>query len=295
MSEVITLEDDILILEVVKRLQERKKTLDELNRSYLEMELLNEKLLESEVNKSRFLGIIRNEFNNPLFGIIPILDTLYNDELDKDKKDLIESAYREILILHLQLDNIIAASEIESGSLHREKSEFDFKALMIDIISILKNIHFEKEMNLETNIDINIPLYSDREKIYTVMANLLSNAYEFSKEKTLIKMDAFIDKDENLVLKVSNYSNKIKNEDKIFDSFYQENNDFNRTHRGLGIGLAITKSFLEFLGGDVHIKYDNHINTFTCTIPNILDNSDDIFDEGFMFDDFNDFDEEVKF
>ena len=115
------------------------------------------------------------------------------------------------------------------------------------------------------------------------------NAYEFSKKESVIHVDVFEDEG-NLVMSIRNVHNENENLDeikKIFNSFYQAHQGYNRLHQGLGLGLSITKSFVDFLGGKIYITKDNDANVFIASLPMVSENEDLSFGEeldSFIFD-----------
>ncbi|MDO8455014.1 MAG: ATP-binding protein, partial [Sulfurimonas sp.] len=102
-----------------------------------------------------------------------------------------------------------------------------------------------------------------------------------------ISIDIFED-DKMLYMIIHNTGIDIKDKKSIFDPFYQQRMGFTRIHQGLGLGLSVTKTYIEFLGGSIFITRDNDANVFIAQLPIHHSNEEMSFGEeldGFTFDD----------
>ena len=279
--------DEKIITLVTNRLRERKKKTKELEFMFSEVEVMNKKLLQSEESKSHFLSLIRNEFNNPLFGIVPIIENLLGkyqkNKADAEDIESLQMIYTEIGRTNFQLSNIISAAEIENEVLERNITEFDLGALVNDVLKALGYIY--SGHNIIFNLDSNVSVLSnDRDKIYVVINNILDNAYKFSGDNNQINMQIFIENDFLHIITI-NHGPKIDKE-KITESFYEDEvNIASREKRGLGLGTSIIQTYVEFLGGNIQIERENENNRIEIKLPVYNNSSDDIF--GDELDDFD--------
>ena len=242
------LSDNDIIDLISKRFKERNQKISELEFMFQKMEEMNEKLIKSEQNKSRFLAIIRNEFNNPLFGML----TIIKDKVLKYEDDEIDVVYHDMLKLNFQLNNIMAAAEIENDVLEKNISEFELKPLFNDIIETFSNLYKDKNHKISLNIDSDLQtIFHDREKLFFVLNNVLDNAYKFSPESSNI--DLIVTRDEKkIIFTCENPGNEI-NERNVLESFHDNDENFVAEKRGLGLGFNILKAYVDFLNGDFQL------------------------------------------
>ena len=283
--------DDFVISLISNKLRERVQKIKEYEIVFQELKVMNKKLIKSEENKSRFLSLIRNEFNNPLFAVIPLLKDLYNTKKD----ETIKIIYIEMLKLNLQLGNIVSASEIENGVLEKNLTLFDFSALIKDVQDSIEMIYSEKNITLQIDLAEEVKeIVNDRDKVNQVLYNLIDNAFNYSKNDSKVLLKIFM-KDNLLNLSIEN-EGEVIGKISVFDSF-EEENIYSSEKKGLGLGLTIVKTYTEFLTGSLDISRDSikGFNTVKVIVPFYENLEDDIFggelddfsfdDSGFDFDD----------
>ncbi len=230
---------------------------------------LNAKLLESENSKTRFLSLIRNEFDNPLVGMVTLLRQLTSPDvqtLDDDFKETLHLVYMDALKLNFQLSNIMSVASVETGVLEHNLSLFNIASMLTDIDNSLQHIFENKALKVTKNIQCKEEVFNDRDKIYTILSNLFANAYEYCAPTTKIEINIFEDAGK-LFISVLNHGEKIKDVDAIFDAFYQQKQGYGRRHQGLGVGLSVVGAFVDFLGGEIFVTRDGDTNVFVVSIP----------------------------
>jgi signal transduction histidine kinase len=275
--------DDIL----QTHLQTESK-MDELKNVFQTLEMMNKKLIESERSKSHFLALVRNEFNNPLIGMGSLLKHLYHSLKSKGGEDfeLFHLAYMDLLKLNFQLSNIVSAAEVETSIMEKNITFFNISAMLEDIDNALLFLLYNRAVKITKNVKCSVSIHNDRDKIYAILLNLLANAYEYTLIGSEISIEIFED-DKMLYIVIRNVGTDIKDKKSIFDPFYQQQMGFTRVHKGLGLGLSVTKAYIDFLGGKIFITRDNDANVFIAQLP-IYNNDEQIsFGEeldGLMFD-----------
>lgn len=283
-----------LLDEIGRRFLERESTIDEMRSMMVKMEELNHSLLKAQQNQSYFMSNIKNEFNNPIFSIISLSKALLKAH-DEEKVHTIGTAlHEESLLLNFQIKNIITGAEIESGTLDVEAANVDFKDVLEQVKEELTYPIANKSVTLKSNISFENDLYLDREKVYLILINLVSNSIEFSPSDSVVEIDILEEVDDCKII-VKDYGEGIPEEEKekVFQSFYQAHSGMNRAHRGQGLGLSVVKDIVSILQGE--IKLESKIGQYTMievTIPR-LDAEDAIFaDDDFLFEDFGDDEQE---
>lgn len=277
-----------LVEEIGRRFFERETTIAEMNVMMEQMERMNKKLLVAEENKSKFMSIIKNEFNNPLGSMISLSKTLLLRSEEKEVQFIGSTIHEEALLLNFQIHNIIIATEIESGTLDREVSQVDVAAVLERVEESLTYPMKNKSAQIRTQIDMNSVFGVDSDKLYLILVNLVSNAIEFSAMDAVVEVK-ISEEEDHFVLLVRDYGEGIEEEEKqnVYERFYQAHSGMNRAHRGQGLGLSVVKELVVFLGGE--IEFESTIGVSTCfkiVLPK-LSLEESFFDDDCMFCDFD--------
>jgi len=267
--------DDELLKEINIRFEDYKKSLKDLEILNKELILVNQKLEESEKLKSHFISNIRNEIINPFSSIIGLSKQLMNSETH-DKQKVLQFAsmiFNEAFELDFQLKNIFAAASIEAGDLIPQIVEIDVPSFFNNAIKYIEQRAMTK--NLKINLDFHTAtatsiFKTDAEKLNIIIMNLLANAIDFSDEKSediVVKINL---NTESLMFSVKDNGKGIPIDklDAIFDRFKRLNMNIHTSNKGYGLGLSITKSFVEILGGHINVESElGKGSTFNIFIP----------------------------
>ncbi len=280
MKSLDEIDSKSLIVEIEKRLNERESMLFDMNIMMKKMEEMNKKLLKAEENKSKFMSIIKNEFNNPLASMLSLSNTLLTTSKDEKVMFIGQTIQEEAFLLNFQINNIITAAEIESGTLELQPVTVNFRDIFLQIKQELSYPIKNKQAKINLNILSEDDFSYDREKVYLILVNLLSNAIEFSSLNSTIEVNILEEvNDFKIIVKDHGEGIEESEKDKIFQRFYQAHSGMNRSHRGQGLGLSVIKDLIDFMKGD--IKFDSKLGEYTIfeiTIPK-LSKYDTIFDD----------------
>lgn len=122
-----------LLDEIKKRFDDRDAIINDSKIMLRKLEEMNRKLTHAEENRSKFMSIIKNEFNNPLFSMISLSKSLLKSSDDGKIQMIGNSLYEESLMLNFQIKNIINAAEIESGTMDLQLSKTNFTDVILQI------------------------------------------------------------------------------------------------------------------------------------------------------------------
>ncbi|WP_340820450.1 PAS domain-containing sensor histidine kinase [Methanolobus sp. WCC4] len=233
------------------------------------------KLLSENVNrtKKQFLSNVSHELRTPLNLIMGYSDLLYEDYLgqtnDEQKKylDVIKKSGNRLLLL---INSMIELSAAEEGKLELNIKEVSAPAIVKDIknstLPMAKKKHIKLDFELENDITV---IHIDKNKLKTILYNLINNAIKFTPEMGEIKVTISREKD---MLKFSVKDTGIgideKDLDKLFQPFLQIDPALTRRYEGVGLGLMIVKRFVEMHGGNIQVSSEpDKGSDFTFTIP----------------------------
>lgn len=243
----------------------------------LELEMALEKAQESDRLKSAFLANMSHEIRTPMNGILGFAELLKEPKLNGDQQheylDIIEqSAHRMLSII----TDIVNISKIESGQMDivisrgNLNKEIDFLNSFFKPETDKKNIKLSFHKGLS---DDEVNIKTDREKVTGILANLIKNAIKFTSEGFI---DVGYQKKENILeFFVKDTGNGIQDKNKalVFERFRQGSESLTREYEGSGLGLSISKAYVEMLGGKIWFESKTtdisgkHGTEFRFTIP----------------------------
>jgi len=218
-----------------------------------------------------FVSNVSHELKTPLASIKGFTELLLDGALDDEKKarHFISSVNSEADRLARLVKSLLELSRLDSGMIKMEYDFFDLSILAKDIISRLSIKSNEKNIKIEQEIQENISIYSNSDRVQQVIINLLDNAIRYSASDSSIKVKIF-SKENFAEIHIIDEGPGISAEDKIrvFERFYRIDKARSRGQGGSGLGLAIVKQIVETLGGRVWI-YDNEPKgvCFAFTLP----------------------------
>ena len=235
-----------------------------------------EKAEESDRLKSAFLANMSHEIRTPMNGILGFAELLREPSLTVDEqKDFIQTIQISGARMLNTINNIVDISKIESGLMKvdiseanlNEKIEFTYKFFKPEVES--KGLQFIYKNGLPTEDAV---IRTDNEKVYGILTNLIKNATKFTYEGSIefgyvLKSDSEPAELEFFV-KDTGVGISEKQKEFIFERFRQGSDSVDRKYEGSGLGLSISKSYVEMLGGRIWVEsQEDRGATFYFTIP----------------------------
>lgn len=222
-----------------------------------------DQLIKMNELKSKFFLNISHELRTPLTLSMGTLDqtlTGKHGPLTKEQTDNLGISYRNSQRLLKMVNNILDISKLESGNLKLHASKTNSVDILIKVIDFFSSKFHDKNIQLISKIDVELPLYIDPDKFETIFINLIANAYKFTSNGGLIHID-FVEDDQNITFIVQDNGVGIPKEalPNVFDRFYQ--NPHGLTDEGTGLGLALTKELVELHGGKISVTSEPHSGT----------------------------------
>jgi signal transduction histidine kinase len=245
MKNILT--DDFLIDEIKNRFTEKNNQILQLS---FELDELRKKLFDSEHLKTKFLSIIRNELKNPVSAISGLSKLVVQKDFDsvEDIKKIMSTIRLEAVKFALQLDNVLIASSYEGGDNNLFLSGFDLCELIYQVKRSFEDEIKSRQKIVETQMDHEIKIYADREKLKLVFKNFLDNALKFSEKN--IKIIVLKRKNSAVVSFYNDgYEIEEKNHHRIFERFSPLDSGLSRKYSGVGLGLCVCGAIIESHGG----------------------------------------------
>lgn len=248
-------------------------------RKQMEADLIiaKEKAEENDRLKSTFLANMSHEIRTPLNSIIGFSELLADPDFESDQRyefaSIITTSGNNLLDI---ISDIMDISKIEAGQVEIRRSVFPAQKIIQEVHKEYKFKAIDKGIKL--NIDLAIPIQdylieSDQTKLKQVLINFVSNAIKFT-EKGTIEIGMRVDADAvRFYVKDTGIGISEEYHGQIFERFRQVEESSTRKYGGNGLGLAISKSLIEMLGGTIGMESGSGEGSiFYFAIPKIMIN-----------------------
>lgn len=251
-----------IIIAIIRDFTERKK---------LELELIQAKERAEEMNrlKTYFLANISHELRTPMNGILGYSELLMMDLKEPKLREMASMIFKSSKRLHDTLDSLIDLSKLESQVQKLELENIELVTVLEDIKASFEDLAKEKELPFTSEHKQPRVYFSTDPRIFNkIISNILSNAIKYTSKGEIKLLTDF--RDGKIIIQISDtgIGISIDSLSKIFEPFRQESEGFNRKYEGTGIGLTLTKKFVELLEGNLDI--DSKVGkgtTVTITLP----------------------------
>ena len=242
-----------------------------------EIEGLKADIDKSNKSKTDFLSNMSHEIRTPMNAIIGFSDSLLNSpNFDENtaRNDIQSIATAGTNLVDI-INNILDISKIESGNDTLDNKEFSIAKIVKELGSIIESRIGNNPVKLYIELDEQIPskVYGDSTKIYQILLNITNNAVKYT-EVGKIKLSIVPEKTGNdvvlLHIKISDTGYGIKKEDfdKIFEKFSRLDSAVSKEIEGTGLGLVITKKFVDLMGGKIWFTSEFEVGTtFYVDLP----------------------------
>ena len=253
-------------------------------RKFIEEQLrvAKEKAEESDRLKSAFLANMSHEIRTPMNGILGFAQLLKEPDLSGDEQkefiSIIEKSGKRMLNI---INDIIDISKIEAGLMKLNIQESNINDQIKYIYSFFQPEASYKNIELLVHTplpDQSATICTDKEKVFAIFTNLVKNAIKFTDRGSI---------ELGYILKIENNSKSLQffvkdtgigipqsRQQAIFERFIQADITDAKAYQGAGLGLAITKAYIEMLGGNIWVEsQEGKGSSFYFTLPYNDDNN----------------------
>jgi signal transduction histidine kinase/putative methionine-R-sulfoxide reductase with GAF domain len=237
---------------------------------------IQEKSAQLEVankHKSEFLANMSHELRTPLNAIIGFSEVLSEKmfgELNEKQADYMKDIHESGKHLLSLINDILDLSKIEAGRMELDLASFHLPTAISNAMTLVRERAQRHGIKLGLDVDARLGDFNaDERKVKQILLNLLSNAVKFTPEGGRVDVSAKMDTDK-VAIAVRDTGVGIAPEDQaaLFEEFKQVGKDSTRKAEGTGLGLALTKRFVELHGGEIRVdSAPGKGSTFTVTLP----------------------------
>jgi signal transduction histidine kinase/CheY-like chemotaxis protein len=259
-------------------LAQLNRELDETNRGVVALYAeLNDKadfLQRASELKSHFLSNMSHEFRTPLNSILALSQIL----IDRMDGDLTPEQEKQVTFMRRSaqdltdlVNDLLDLAKVEAGKVTIRPAEFSVESLFAALRGMLRPLLAQNSsVSLVFEDPVGIPeLYTDEAKVSQVLRNFISNALKFT-ERGEVRISVRTGHDETVVFSVADTGIGISpaDQERIFQEWEQVEGRLQKTAKGTGLGLPLSRKLAQLIGGDVYVKSQVGLgSTFFVAVP----------------------------
>lgn len=214
-------------------------------------------IIKSWKRQQEFVSDASHELRTPLAVVQTNLEVIKGsaNETVKSQSYWLKNAYDETLRMNKIIQDLLFLARVDSGQKILDKQEVDLTFLLQDVSEKLIPLAANKQLQIITNVDENLVIQGDSNKIRQLMVILIDNSIKYSTPNKIIKVTGRSNKN-GVVIEVIDQGIGIKPADitRVFDRFYRSDKMRSREQGGTGLGLSIAKWITDIHKGRIEIE-----------------------------------------
>ena len=212
------------------------------------------KQLKYSTLQQNFMMAVTHELKTPIAVTQLNLETIVKRDLQPEQQQhLIQNTLKETKRLDALCNNILLASQFETGQYQNSKQVVDLSVITVQCIQSFEERYSNR--NCIPSIDASIQLQGEPLLLQLMINNLLDNANKYAAPETAIYIDLHaVGTDIELIVKDQGIGIVPEERSKVFDKFYRVGAEQTRTTKGTGLGLYLCKKIVKFHGGNIFVK-----------------------------------------
>jgi len=226
-------------------------------------------------SREQFMAAITHDLRSPLTTVMGYTDLIQKTDLNEKQAYYLKQIKKSSEFILRLVNDLLDLSKLEAGKMLIEKLAFQPGKLIEDTVNNI--IPAERTKNVSIKIEVSpeakTALVSDPFRIKQILANLISNAWKFTEEGSILISASLKNwKGSKGILEIRVRDSGIgiskEKQDSIFEEFSQENDSIEKKFGGTGLGLAITKRLSQLLEGSIRVESEpGRGSEFIINIP----------------------------
>lgn len=242
------------------------KQKDELGDLAISFNRMAADLAEVEQKRKEFLANVSHELRTPISYMKGYSEAVEEGVVETDK--YIQVIKKETNRIDRLVHDLLDLAQLEGDSYPIQATPISFSQLIVDVVEKFEIELKTKGMEVSLDLDEDVIIFGDSDRLEQVVGNLLQNSIRYSEEGT--KIELILYQKDKAIFKIKDHGEGIPLEDlpKVMERFYRVNKARTRKDGGTGIGLAIVYQIIKKHGGEVSIQSElGKGTTVTIELP----------------------------
>ena len=231
--------------------------------------------------KSAFLASMSHELRTPMNGVVAMTELLLEGDLTEDQRLYLRTIQSSGTALLGIINDVLDFSKLEADKMPFHRQPFDLERMLHEVLALVAPMAQDKQIDLHVDYDLFLPtgLVGDAGRIRQVLTNLIGNAVKFTPEGYVLIRVVGIEAEEgswqiHVTVEDTGIGIAADQQERIFESFAQEEQDQDRSFEGTGLGLAISREIIERMDGQIWVESEKGKGAcfgFRITLPSDRD------------------------
>lgn len=225
--------------------------------------------------RSQFLARMSHELRTPMTGVIGMAELLQSTPLTREQGSMITRLLRAAQNLLGLLNDVLDFAKVDAGRIVIESAPFRISDVVGEITDLFSLAAAERKLTIRTHLPDHYAdaVIGDRFRLGQVLSNLVSNALKFTSTGHVdihVSQATQADGQLQTTFAITDTGIGISPEEltRLFQPFVQADSSTTRKYGGSGLGLVISQSLVQAMGGEIHVKsVTDQGSTFTVTLP----------------------------
>jgi signal transduction histidine kinase/DNA-binding response OmpR family regulator len=238
------------------------------------LEVTTERALAADRLKSEFLANMSHEIRTPMNGVLGMSKLILSMPITGKLRRYVDTIDASATALLTIINDVLDFSKMEAGKYTLLTTNFEPRLVLQEVVELLANRAHDKGIELVLRMQHDLPnlLIGDPDRFRQILTNLVGNAIKFTERgEVLVDVSVASTDEAAVVMRVSVADTGIgiahKDLPKLYQAFSQVDGSLARRHGGTGLGLTISKSLVEMMGGEMSVESEpGRGSTFSFTV-----------------------------